>query len=436
MNLLKKAILLKNHSGFRKYFDNTSWLLMERIVRMLVALFVGVYIARYLGPEQFGLLSYANSFVGLFLALATLGIDSIVIRELVKRPECSGEILGTAFGLKICGTIFMWFTILLTVPFTENDNQTNVFISIIAFAILFQAFNVIDFNYQAEVKSKYVVHVQFIQLFITSIAKLLFIYIKAPLLWFVGVYCFDALILAVGLVVMYLLTSGNIGLWRWKWEVARELLKDCWPLIFSGVLVSIYVNIDQVMIKEMIGVKNVGLYSVATRLSTVWYFIPIAVTDSIFPAILNAKINNLASYYQRLQNLYDILVWIAILIALVILFFSDYIIDLLVGQEYYPAASVLSIAIFAGIFTNIGLINNKYFTAENRQKDILYRSLLGISVNIMLNIILIKKYGINGAALATIAAQISTSLVYTYLKKDSRILFFMFLKCFDARRLF
>ena len=436
MNLLKKAILLKNHSGFRKYFDNTSWLLMERIVRMLVALFVGVYIARYLGPERFGLLSYANSFVGLFLALATLGIDSIVIRELVKRPECSGEILGTAFGLKICGTIFMWFAILLTVPFTENDNQTNVFISIIAFAILFQAFNVIDFNYQAEVKSKYVVHVQFIQLFITSIAKLFLIYIKAPLLWFVGVYCFDAFFLAVGLIVMYLFNSGNILLWRWKWKVARELFKDCWPLILSGVLVSIYVNIDQVMIKEMIGVKNVGLYSVATRLSTVWYFIPIAVTDSIFPAILNAKKNNLASYYQRLQNLYDILVWIAILIALAILFFSEYIIDLLVGQEFNPAASVLSIAIFAGIFTNIGLINNKYFTAENRQKDILYRSLLGISVNIILNIILIKKYGIHGAALATIAAQLSTSLVYTYLKKDSRILFFMFLKCFDARRIF
>ena len=436
MNLLKKAILLKNHSGFRKYFDNTSWLLMERIVRMLVALFVGVYIARYLGPERFGLLSYANSFVGLFLALATLGIDSIVIRELVKRPECSGEILGTAFGLKICGTIFMWFAILITVPFTENDNQTNVFISIIAFAILFQAFNVIDFNYQAEVKSKYVVYVQFLQLFITSIAKLFLIYIKAPLLWFVGVYCFDALFLAVGLVVMYLLTSVNIWLWRWKWEVARELMKDCWPLIFSGVLVSIYVNIDQVMIKEMIGVKNVGLYSVATRLSTVWYFIPIAVTDSIFPAILNAKNNNSASYYQRLQNLYDILVWIAILIAISILFFSEYIIDLLVGQEYNPAAAVLSIAICAGIFTNIGLINNKFFTAENRQKDILYRSLLGVSVNIILNFILINKYGINGAALATISAQISTSLVYTYLKKDSRILFFMFLKCFDARRIF
>ena len=224
MNLLKKVILLKNHSGFRKYFDNTSWLLMERIVRMIVALFVGVYIARYLGPERFGLLSYVNSFVGLFIALATFGIDSIVIRELVKRPGSRSVILGTAFGLKICGTIFMWFGILATVPFTENDNQTNVFISIIAFAILFQAFNVIDFNYQAEVKSKYVVQVQFIQLFITSIVKLFLIYIKAPLLWFVGVYCFDAFFLAVGLIVMYLLNSGNILLWRWKWIVAKNLL--------------------------------------------------------------------------------------------------------------------------------------------------------------------------------------------------------------------
>ena len=147
MNILKKAVQLKKHSGFKKYFANTSWLMAERILRMTIALLVGVYVARYLGPERFGLLSYANSFVGLFLALATLGIDSIVIRELVKRPGSRSEILGTAFGLKICGTIFMWFAILATVPFTENDNQTNVFISIIAFAILFQAFNVIDFNY-------------------------------------------------------------------------------------------------------------------------------------------------------------------------------------------------------------------------------------------------------------------------------------------------
>ena len=436
MNLLKNIVQLKNHSGFRKYFANTSWLMAERIIRMTVTLFVGVYVARYLGPERFGLLSYANSFVGLFLALATLGLDSIVIRELVKNPESRNELLGTAFGLKIFGTIIMWFFILVSVPITENDNQTNIFIAILSFAILFQVFNVIDFNYQAEVKSKYVVKVQFFQLIFSSSTKLFLIFIKAPLLWFVWVYCFDACLLAIGLVGIYMIKSGNFLLWRWKWEFARTLMRDSWPLILSGIIVFIYVNIDQVMIKHMIDEQAVGMYAIATRISTAWYFIPIAITSSLFPAILNAKYNNSSIYQQRLQALYDILVWLAILIAIVIICLSESIIDLLVGQEYAPAASVLSIAIIAGIFTNIGLINNKFFEAENRQIDILYRSLLGVSVNIFLNIILIKKYGIYGAAMATVAAQFSTSIAYTYLKKDARILFFMFLKSFDARRIF
>jgi len=406
----------------------------ERILRMIIFLFVGVFVARYLGPTRFGLLNYTHSLVGLFLLVASLGVDSIVIRELVKTPSRRDEILGTAFGLKIIGTILMWGFIAASIFFTQNDIQTNVFIAIIAFGVIFQAFNVIDFKFQADVRSKYVVHAQIIQLICSSFMKLLFIYIKAPLLWFVCIYCLDAFILALGLVLIYLHNYSNILFWQWKWKVAKELLKDSWPLILSGALVSLYVNIDKVMIKEILSVKEVGIYSVATRLSTVWYFIPMAITESLFPAILNAKKNNLVIYHQRLQNLYDILVWMAIFIALAIFFSSEYIIDLLFGNEYAPASSVLSLAIFAGIFTNIGLINNKYFTAENRQKDILYRSILGVSVNIILNIILIKKYGIYGAAFATIAAQISTSIIYTYFKKDARILFFMVMRSLDIRR--
>ena len=196
--------------GFKKYFANTSWLIAERVLRMVVALFVSVYVARYLGPERFGLLSYANSFVGLFIALATLGLDGIVVRELVKTPARRDELLGTAFGLKIVGAILMWLLIITAVPLTENDVQTNSLIAIIAFAAIFQAFNVIDFNYQAEVKSKYVVHAQLVQLTISSITKLVLIAINASLIWFAWVYLLDALVLAVGLAVMYLRNSGKL----------------------------------------------------------------------------------------------------------------------------------------------------------------------------------------------------------------------------------
>ena len=134
------------HSGFKRYFANTSWLMAEKVLRMVVGLLVGVYVARYLGPERFGLLSYANSFVVLFIALATLGLDGIVVRELVKTPERRDELLGTAFGLKIAGTIVMWLVIVAVVPLTDNDVQTNSLIAIVAFAVIFQTFNVIDFN--------------------------------------------------------------------------------------------------------------------------------------------------------------------------------------------------------------------------------------------------------------------------------------------------
>ena len=169
MNLKTKITSLKDHSGFRKYFANTSWLMGERILRMGVSLFVGIYVARYLGPERYGLLSYANSFVGIFLALATLGLDDVVVREIVKTPEQREKILGTSFLLKLVGTLLMWVAIFAAVPFTENDLQTNILIIIIAFGAVFQAFNVIDLNFQAKVKSKHVVHAQFVQLIISSI---------------------------------------------------------------------------------------------------------------------------------------------------------------------------------------------------------------------------------------------------------------------------
>ena len=164
------------HPDFRKYFANTSWLLGERILRMAISLFVGIYVARYLGPERFGILSYANSFVGLFTAIATLGLDGIVVRELVKLPRQRDKLLGTSFLLKVAGALVMWLMILIATFFTKNDLLTNTLIAIIAFGVIFQAFNVIDFNFQAEVKSKYVVCSQFVQLVFSSFIKLVLIF--------------------------------------------------------------------------------------------------------------------------------------------------------------------------------------------------------------------------------------------------------------------
>ena len=428
---MKAAIDIRS-SSFKRYFANTSWLMGHRVLSMVVALFVGVYVARYLGPERFGLLSYAGSFVGLFTALATLGLDGIMVRELVKTPERRDELLGTAFWLKVCGAILMWVGIAAAVLFTHNDAQTNILIVIIAFGVIFQVFNVIDFNYQAEVKSRFVVYIQLGQLVVSSTTKLVLIWITAPLVWFACVFLLDAVVHAIGLTAMYLKNTGKIWSWKWRWQTARVLLKDSWPLILSSMVISIYMKIDQVMIKEMLDAEQVGHYAAAVRLSEAWYFVPMAITSSVFPAIINAKKHSEELYYQRLQKLYDLMVWFAVAIALPTTFLSPWVIRVLYGEAFSPAAGVLSIHIWAGVFVGLGVASGRWYLCENMQKEAFFRTFLGAICNVVLNIIMIPKYGISGAALSTLISQSTAAYFYDALNHKTRGVFWMKTRSFNV----
>ena len=422
---LKKIIALRKQSNFRKYFANTSWILGERILRMGVSLFVGIYVARYLGPERFGLLSYASSFVGIFAALATFGLDEVVVRELVKTPEQREKILGTSFLLKLVGTLLMWAAILVAIPFTENDFQTNILIIIIAFGVLFQAFNVIDLSFQADVKSKYVVHAQFVQLIISSIVKIILVFNEAPLIWFASVFFLDAIVLALGLVFTYLHNSNKIFSWKWSYETSKNLLHDSWPLIFAGIVVSVYMKIDQLMIKEMLGAKEVGLYAAAVKLSEAWYFIPMAIASSLYPAIINARVFQKEVYYQKIQNLFDLMVWIAVSIALPTTFLSTLVVEFLYGKEYLGSSSVLIIHIWTAVFVFLGVASSKYLLAENFIKKTFYRTFIGALLNIIMNYYLIGIIGIQGAAISTLVSHFFAAYFYDILDKDLRIMFIM-----------
>ncbi len=425
MKMKTRLTLIKDHPGFRKYFANTSWLMGERILRMAVSLFVGILVARYLGPERYGLLSYANSFVGIFIVLGTMGLDDIIVRELVKTPEQQEKILGSSFLLKLVGTLLMWMAILAAVPFTKNDFQTNILIIIIAFGAVFQAFNVIDFNFQAKVISKFIVHAQFVQLIISSIVKIILVVNETPLIWFASVYCLDAIVLAMGLIFVYFYNGNNIFHWKWSFETSKYLLRDSWPLMFTGVVVSVYMKIDQVMIKEMLGAKEVGLYAAAVKLSEAWYFLPLAITSSLFPAIINAKLYQKEDYFQRLQKLYDLMVWLAVAIALPTAILSPWIVAFLYGNEYLESSSVLNIHIWSGIFVFLGVASSKYLLAENYIKKTFYRTFVGALLNIIMNYYLIGIMGIKGAALSTFASHFFAAYFYDILDKDLREMFIL-----------
>ncbi|MEY8211133.1 MAG: flippase [Gammaproteobacteria bacterium] len=422
--MFEKIKQLKRHAGFMRYFHNTSWLMGERILRMGVGLFVGIWIARYLGPEQFGLLSYAQSFVFLFTAIATLGLDGIVVRELVNDGNKRDVLLGTAFGLKLIGAFIILPILFLAVQLTNNDSHTNLLVFIIASATIFQSFNVIDFYYQSKVLSKYVALTNTVVLALSSVVKIVFLLNEAPLLAFALMTVFDGLVLAMGLVCVYMKTSGfKLSSWVFNWVKAKSLLGDSWPLILSSLVISIYMKIDQVMIKEMLDAELVGQYAAAARVSELWYFIPVVIANSIFPGIINAKKKGDNLYYQRMQSLYDLMAWLAILIMVPILFFSDEIVWLLFGYAYNQSGAVLSIHILAMVFIFLGVPSSKWGVVENMQKHAFYRSLAGLVLNLALNYFLIPMYSTQGAALATL---ISYSFAAYFYNLTDRRLFVLF----------
>ena len=213
-----------SNKGFRKYFANTSWLLGERVFRMTISLFVGIYVARYLGPERFGLLSYALSFVWLFSSLASLGLNDILVRELVNQPENSQNLIATALWLKVCGFGLMGLTITVVLIFKSEDQLTLLLISIIILGFLFQATNVVEFYFQAKVQSKFIVRAQVVQLLITSIFKIYLVWSKANLLWFALALMLDQALVAVLFLILY----------RWKVEIFPFFYLN-WNFVFVFV---------------------------------------------------------------------------------------------------------------------------------------------------------------------------------------------------------
>lgn len=406
MNLRATIKKVSAHQGFRKYFANTSWLFAEQILRIIAGLLVGIYVARYLGPEKFGLFNYALAFVALFASIAKLGLDGIIVRDLVNAPEKRDLYLGTAFWLKVLGSILAGVGIAVTVVISENDHTTKLYIGIIASGLIFQSFEVVDFYFQSRVLSKYVSICKISQLILSSLLKLYFVAINADLFWFVLVSVIDQASLAAALAYAYSRQKVGVFYLHFDKSVAKELLASVKPLIISGIMVSVYSSIDRVIIKEMLGAREVGLYAAATGLVTALYFIPMLIANSLFPAILNAKQQSEDVYNRRLSYLYKYILSVGLFVCLFVSVFAELIISLLYGQKFSESADVLQIYIWNFLLICFSAIFGKWLLSENLQHLLPRFTLMAIVVNLLGCFVLIPLWSIKGAALAALASQL------------------------------
>ncbi|BAZ45774.1 polysaccharide biosynthesis protein [Chondrocystis sp. NIES-4102] len=402
--MLKKFQLLdqKLSPGLKKIITSVGWLTAERILMLALSFFVGISVVRYLGPESYGKLSYSLSFAGLIGAIAKLGLDQIVVRNLVKDKEATPEILGTACILKSIGSLFTVILIAVSVWIFNNDNQIRWMTVIISVGLLFSAFETIDFWFQSKVLSKPMAIVRSTQLVITSSTKLFLIFGKYPLIAFAWVYLAEFALQAIGMIVAYYQTRQSIANWKINWSRGKDLLKDSWPLIVSGVMILIYMKIDQVMLGNMAGDNAVGNYAAAVRLSEPCYFISTAICSSVYPALIKAKQKDQQEYQNKIQQLYDFMAWISLSIALTTTLMSDNIVTALLGVEYSEAGTILKLHIWASPFVFLGIARSKWLMTENYTRFSLVATSLGAVVNVILNTWWIPDYGGIGAAVATV----------------------------------
>lgn len=410
--MLKKLTTITDSfsPNLRKIMGNTGWLFTEKIVQMFLGLLVGVWITRYLGPERFGRFNYATAIVGLFVPFAKLGLDNIIIRNLAREPSSKDETLGTAFVLRLISSVITFFVtvgiIIISTPNRTPENiETILIVGIVAAGTIVQSYEVIDYWFQSQIQSKYSVLARNAAYLLINLAKIALIQAKAPLIAFAITMVAEYALAAIGFIVAYRFKDNFFKNWRISFHHAKSLLKDSWPLILSGIVIIIYMRIDQVMLGQMVGDKSVGIYSAAVKISELWYFVPGAIVNSVFPSIVQAKEISEEVYHARIQKLFNSMSLLAYSVAIPITFLSSYIVTLIYGKSYLEAAPILTVHIWTGLFSSLGVARETWLVTEGLMKFSAITAASGAVVNIILNYFLIDKYGGLGAAFATVVAQ-------------------------------
>jgi len=408
-----------DQQAFEKYFKNTGMLFVGRVGSLAIKFIVSISVANYLGRGNNGILTGGIAYIYFFSAVAALGLDQFIVKELHEFPDNRDQILGTSFWMKVFGGFCCIPLIYLAYHFIYPVKGTPYsYVFIFSFIGIIQAFTVIDAYFQSQVQSKYIMQVQIIGNLISAIIKLLLIFTKQPLLYFVYAYTFDFLLISIGYYFTYQRKQRSILNWSFNFTLAKKLLLFSWPLIISGIMVSLYMKIDAVMLQNMAGVKEAGAYATVANLSEAWNFMPAVIVTSLFPAILNAKRDDITRYKKRIQHLYDLMVYLSVPVAIVITFAAPLIYKLY-KPEYAYAAPTLSVHIWSGVFVFLGAASSQYLIAENYNNLTFIRTGFGAIVNIVLNLILIPHMGMMGAAIATLVAYASATFFIIFIPKVS-----------------
>ncbi len=401
---------MRQRKGLGKILGNTGWLLAERVILLAIGLLVGVFVARYLGPEKFGLLSYAASVISFLSTFVYLGLSGLVVRDLVRCPEDKDILLGTTFFLKVIGGGLAFLIVVTTALLTiEIGGEEFWIMLIVGLSLLVRPFETIDFWFQSQVQSKYSVMGKSVAAILAAGLRLLLVFLGASVIAFAVATSLQGLLAAILLVWLFHRQGSSILRWRFQALKAWALLTKSWIIVISGFLALVNLKVDQIMLRWMAGAAEVGIYSVAVRFSEIWYFIPSAIVMSAYPILIGHRKVHSGLYDKRLQQMFDALFAIALLVALIVTFAAGPLIPWLYGEAFAGSAGILVIHVWAGIFMFMRALFSKWVLIEDALYFSLFSHGVGAVINVIMNLGLIPAYGGRGAAVATLFSYAASS---------------------------
>ncbi|MFA0712123.1 flippase [Vibrio splendidus] len=416
---------LKNHKVLAKIIGNSSWLILDKVTRLILGLTVTAWIARFLGPESYGSLAYVLAIVALCQAITKLGLDSIIVRDMSISDSSPESLLGTTLRMRIASGVIVYFSV-VAFSFIFNDINTAILFSLAGGSIIFQSADTIDLWFQSKSKSKFTVKAKLFSYAISAIIKILLILQSASITWFALVFAIESMLTAFGLLIVYRKFPTKK---RWMFDKTMVLrnLKEAFPYLMTSISMLIYIRIDQVMIKHFLDVEELGIFSAVIPFSTLWNVLPMVFGLSIAPHLSRIRKENKELYNLSIRVMFSFFAIIGVVIICVMTLLSAPLVTLILGQQYLDGISILEVHVLSNVFICLGVAQGLWIVNEGRGFIALYRTLLGAIVSLIGNYYFLPIFGLIGAAYVAVSAQFVQAVLSNII--FDRKIFFLQLRC-------
>ena len=403
-----------------RLLSNTSWIMFGQIIQMVISFFVGILSTRYLGPSNYGVITYVASYVAFFSSIGLMGMDTVIVSRLVKDPDHDGEEVASAVALRTFVSLLCMATMIFVVSSVEHGDRMYVLVALLSgFELVFKAFGTIGFWYQYKLMSRRTAIADTIAFLIASAYR---IYLLASHASLYGFAFYTSLIyLLEGIFYWFLFRKDCTHPIRISRSLCRELFHSCIPYLVSGVMISLYTQVDRLMIKWITGsAEQVGYYSCAYVISNLIAFIPNSLALSARPVLLDLKSRHSSEYETRVTQVMAAMIWFSMLYSIFITIFASQVVNLLYGEAYMNAVPPLRILVWVSLVENLTRIRDVWLIGAEQSRFVTMFSVSGTLANIVLNGILIPIHGISGAAAATVITQFAVIMILPACFQETR----------------